>query len=204
MRKLKKYFRRLFGKRDAVRKNFYSRDLLAGSRTSITVGEYTYGCPEVVWGEDASLTIGKFCSFAGDVLIILGGGHRVDWLTTYPFPALVDEWPEAAGIVGHPVTKGNIVIGNDVWIAHGATILSGVRIGDGAVVGARSVVTSDVPPYGIVAGNPAKLIRRRFDDATIDALLRLRWWDWPTDKIRDNMVSICSNNIDVLLALQDK
>lgn len=203
MRRLNKYVRRLLGKSASRRQNFYSRDLLAGSRTTINVGEYTYGCPQVIWGEESSLTIGKFCSFAGDILIILGGGHRTDWVTTYPFPALPDEWMEAARIKGHPTTKGDVIIGNDVWIAHGATILSGVRIGDGAVIGARSVVTADVPPYAIVAGNPAKVVRYRFDNKTINDLLRLRWWDWPIDRIRSNMELLCSNNIDKILEKTD-
>jgi Bacterial transferase hexapeptide (six repeats) len=112
-----------------------------------------------------------------------GGNHRPDFVTTYPFSAIAD-WPEAANIEGHPATKGDVRIGNDVWIGLGVTILSGVTIGDGAVLAARAVVTGDVPPYAIVAGNPARIIRRRFADDVIAKLLALRWWDWDQERVR--------------------
>lgn len=147
------------------------------------IGIGTYGMPEILangFGERRECRIGKYCSIAKDVTIYLGSEHRPDWATTYPFNVY---WPEGRGITGHPLSKGDVTIGNDVWIATGALILSGVTIGDGAVIGARTVVTRDVPPYTIVAGNPAKPIRTRFDPATIDRFLALRWWDWPRDRI---------------------
>lgn len=143
-------------------------------------------------GRDARLEIGKFCSIAEGVKIFLGGNHRVDWITTYPFPALLHYWPEASGITGHPSTRGDVIIGNDVWIGTDAIILSGVKIGDGAVIGAGAVVTQDVNPYSIVIGNPAREIRRRFSDAMVDKLLEIRWWDWPPAKIRENLDFLCS------------
>lgn len=174
---------------------FFTKDCLA-NRPRTEVGEYTYGCPKVIdFGEGSHLKIGKFCSIAGGVVIMLGGNHRMDWITTYPFPALGDRWPLARGIVGHPGTKGDIVIGNDVWIAAEAIILSGVTVGDGAVIAARAVVTRDVPPYAVVAGNPAKVVKLRFDVEEIELLLNMRWWDWDESKISQNLEQLCSSNI---------
>ncbi len=169
-----------------------------------TIGEYTYGHPDIrSYGDQTHLTIGKFCSISAKVTIILGGNHRIDWATTYPFSALTRQWPEAEDISGHPWTKGDLTIGHDVWIGHGATILSGLTIGSGAVIGACSVVNRDVPPYGIVAGNPAQIIRKRFDQESCKSLLELSWWHWPEDKIRKNMVLICSDRIQELLKVKE-
>ncbi len=133
----------------------YTKDTLAGWGDVVEVGDYSYGTPSVWhWGEGAKLKIGKFCSFAWDINIFLGGEHRPDWISQYPFPAF---FTEAYNIKGHPTTKGNIVIGNDVWVGFNATILSGVKIGDGAVIGAGAVVTKDVPDYALVLGSPAKI-----------------------------------------------
>lgn len=183
-----------------MREAFYTRDLFKDSTQFIQVGPYTYGRPKIFhWGEGARLTIGKFCSIADEVVIFLGGNHRTDWATTYPFPAMAEEWPEAAGITGHPATKGDVVIGNDVWIGYGATILSGVTVGDGAVIGARAVVCRDVGPYTIVAGNPAREIGKRFPDEVIARLLELRWWDWPIEDIRRRLPLLCSCDVENLL-----
>ena len=158
------------------------------------IGRHTYGSPEILFASSgAALTIGQFCSIANGVKIFLGGEHRVDWVTTYPFPAMFES---AAGHVGHPATKGAVTIGNDVWIGHGATILSGVSIGDGAVVGAGAVVASNIPAYGIAAGNPAKLVRMRFSSQQIEALLRICWWNWPIEVIEKVMPSLLSADID--------
>lgn len=145
------------------------------------------------WGEGAVLEVGAFSSVADGVEIFLGGNHRPDWVTTFPFNIV---WPEAKGFTGNPASKGNVVIGNDVWIGAGALILSGVTIGDGAVVAARSVVAKDVPPYGVVAGNPAQLIKMRFEQRIIDKLLQIRWWDWDDEKIKRAMPLLLNDNID--------
>lgn len=175
-------------------KPLYTKDFL-GDRFQI--GAHTYGKPRVVsWRENASLKIGKYCSIATGVTIFLGSEHRVDWVSTYPFPHL---WQEAKRIPGHPATKGDVVIGNDVWIGFGTTILSGVTIGDGAAIGACSLVVRDVPPYAIVAGNPAQIIKYRFDEETIKILLSLRWWDWPDQRVRENIQYICSPAIDAFI-----
>lgn len=176
----------------------YTKDIFAG--TPYEAGDYTYGQPKIGdFGEGAKLKIGKFCSIADGTVIYIGGNHRVDWVTTYPFPVIHDDWPEAKHITGHPATKGDVIIGNDVWIAYGVIILSGVTIGDGAVVGAGSVITRNVEPYSIVAGNPAKFIKKRFDEETIEKLLQTKWWDWPEEKIRENIEILCSNNLDYLM-----
>ncbi|MBE1443612.1 CatB-related O-acetyltransferase [Paenibacillus sp. OAS669] len=166
--------------------------------SKIFIGEFTYGYPEVLsWGENSILTIGKFCSIADRVSIFLGGEHRPDWVTTYPFNALI---PSFSYIQGHPKTKGNVVIGNDVWLGSGATIMSGVQIGDGAVIGARAVVTKYVPPYAVVAGNPGKIIKYRFDDETIRRLLQVQWWNWPLDRIERAIPFLLSTDIQLFLA----
>ena len=168
-----------------------TKDLL-GVRYEI--GDHTYGKPRVVSrGEKASLKIGKYCSISTHVVIFLGSEHRTDWISTYPFPLL---WETAKSISGHPYSKGDVIIGSDVWIGYNATILSGVTIGDGAVIGTGSVVSGDVPPYAIVAGNPAQIIRYRFGDETIQKLLEIKWWDWPDEKVKENVRLICSDSID--------
>jgi chloramphenicol O-acetyltransferase type B len=166
-------------------------------RFSIGVGTYADQEPEVLeWGEGAVLRIGNYCSLAAGIKIFLGGNHRVDWVSTFPFS---DSWPSARGIPGHPATRGDVEIGHDVWIGHGAVILSGVKIGNGAVVGACAVVARDIPPYAIAVGNPVRTIRRRFSDAQIQALERIAWWDWPEDRIARFMPLILSGDVDAFV-----
>lgn len=160
------------------------------------VGRETYGKPRIMhWGEEATLHVGAFCSIAEGVTIFLGGNHRTDWITTFPFSVL---WESGKSITGHPATRGDVVIGNDVWVGRQATILSGVTIGDGAVVGTCSVVTKDVPPYAIVAGNPAKLVRYRFSDEEIARLLGIAWWSWSDTKINEAMPLLLSGDVSSL------
>ena len=162
------------------------------------IGDFTYGSPKVhSWGNDGRLIIGKYCSIGDKVDILLGGNHRTDWVTTYPFGMLRDG---AKHISGHPRSRGDITIGNDVWIARGAVILSGVTIGDGACVAGEAVVTGDVPPYAIVGGNPSRQIRLRFSKTQIDALLAIRWWDWSEDRIAQFYDLMLSSDIDGFIA----
>ena len=133
------------------------------------------------------LVIGKFCSIAcGAKFLMRSANHSLASLSTYPFPIFYEEWGlDVRDITAAWTPKGDIVIGNDVWIGYEAVVMAGVTIGDGAVIGARAVVTRDVPPYTIVGGVPAKEIRKRFPDETIGKFLKLRWWDWPEEKIQN-------------------
>lgn len=161
------------------------------------IGYGTYGDLQVVtWNSDTSLSIGAYTSIANGVKVFLGGEHRTDWVTTYPFNVLQES---AKNIEGHPRTKGNVRIGNDVWIGTEAIILSGVKIGDGAVIGARAVVTRDVPDYAIVAGNPARIVKYRFEQGIIDRLLKLQWWNWEASCIHKAIPDLLSSHIDEFL-----
>lgn len=162
------------------------------------IGDHSYGTPNIIFPK-ASLRIGRFCSFAARITIFLGGEHRSDWISTYPFPAFADRFPSAARIRGHHRTKGDVVIGNDVWVGKGATILSGVTIGSGAVIAAEALVTRDVAPYEIVGGNPGRPIARRFGEADIADLLALAWWDWPDDRIDRFLPLICAGDVAALI-----
>jgi acetyltransferase-like isoleucine patch superfamily enzyme len=169
----------------------------------IEVGINTYGDDDIKiiggYDEGTKLIIGKFCSIAQGVVVFLGANHRVDWFSTYPFGHIHETtFPKVKKNHGHPATKGDVIIGNDVWIATNAVIMSGVKIGDGAVIGAYSIVTKDVPPYTIVAGNPAKQIRKRFSDDVINKLLELKWWDKPESEINEISHILCSNDIEKL------
>lgn len=148
------------------------------------------------------LVIGKFCSIAcGAKFLFNCANHTLRSLSSYTFPLFFEEWGlDKAHVASAWDCKGDIVIGNDVWIGYEAVVMAGVRIGDGAVVAARAVVTRDVPPYTIVGGVPARTIRPRFDACTVRRLLKLRWWDCPIDKIRRNIPSIQSGDLDRLLA----
>ena len=143
------------------------------------------------------LKIGKFCSIAcGVKFLFTSANHTIQSLSTYPFPIFFEEWGlEAKDIRNAWDNKGDIIIGNDVWIGYEAVILSGVTIGDGAIIGTRAVVTKDVQPYTIVGGIPANPIRRRFDDETIEKLRILRWWDWNKEKIKRNINAIQSGDL---------
>ena len=143
------------------------------------------------------LIIGKFCSIAcGAKFIFTSANHKLGSLSTYPFPLFFEEWDlDKSNVTDAWDNKGDIVIGNDVWIGYEAFIMQGVTIGDGATIGTRAVVTKDVPPYSIVGGVPAKPIRKRFSDEVIAQLLEIKWWDWPDEKIKENISAIQSGNI---------
>lgn len=146
------------------------------------------------------LKIGKFCSVAcGAKFLFTSGNHSLRSLSTYTFPIFYEQWGlDPKNIRDAWDNKGDIVIGNDVWIGYEAVILSGVTVGDGAVIGTRAVVTKDVPPYTIVGGVPARPIRRRFDPQTIARLEELRWWDWEEERIARNLSAIQSGRPDLL------
>jgi virginiamycin A acetyltransferase len=181
--------------------------------SNIIVGDYTYfddrrHGPEnfeeynVLYNYDFSkvkLIIGKFCAIAAEVRFIMTGDHKLDGISTYPFPIFQHGWETAYSIVDLPV-KGDIVVGNDVWIGYDALIKGGVTIGDGAIVATRAVVVKDVPPYSIVAGNPARVVKKRFDDKTIARLQHIAWWNWPIEKINRNLSLICHLDVDGLEA----
>lgn len=157
-------------------------------------GYGSYGIPEVYdWDEGHQLTIGKFCSIASDVKILITGSHPTHWITTYPFCIFLD------GIEPSPLEEKDVTIGNDVWLATGATILGGVTIGDGAAVAGYSVVTKDVPPYAIVGGNPAKIIRYRFPEETIQELLTYPWWNLPIEEIKQIAPLLSSSKVAELI-----
>lgn len=179
--------------------------------SNIFVGDYTYfddgryGVDKfeeynVLYNYDFSkvkLVIGKFCAIAAETKFIMTGDHKLDAISTYPFPIFQHGWENAYEIKDLPV-KGDIIIGNDVWLGYDSLVKNGVTIGDGAIVAARAVVVKDVPPYAIVAGNPAKVVKMRFKDVDITRLLSIAWWNWDIDKINRNLDLICSLDIDAL------
>lgn len=161
------------------------------------IGVGSYGMPVVHdWQEGATLIVGSYTSIAEQVEIFLGGHHRTDWVSTYPFPAMIDE---AAQVQEYAVSRGDVVIGSDVWLCTHAIVLSGVTVGHGAVVAAGAVVTRDVAPYSVVAGNPARHIRWRFAQEAREQLLATAWWNWPESEVRSISPLLCSERIDSFL-----
>ncbi|MCP5375247.1 MAG: CatB-related O-acetyltransferase [Rickettsiaceae bacterium] len=177
----------------------------------IIVGDYTYyDDTEDVYNFEKNvlylfdfigdkLIIGKFCQIASGVRFIMNGAnHAMGGISTYPFEVFGKSW---SNTLSNDLNKGDTVIGNDVWIGNSATIMPGVKIGHGAIIGTNTLVTKDVAPYTIVGGNPGKLIRNRFDQQTIDFLLELAWWDWPIERITKHVKDIASGNLETLRAL---
>jgi acetyltransferase-like isoleucine patch superfamily enzyme len=180
--------------------DWFTRDRLPAK---YTCGEYSYGHPTVRdWGDGGSLIIGDYCSFADRVEILLGGNHRTEWCSTYPFHAVPQFWGGNEGITGSPWSKGDVVIGSDVWIGHGVTILSGSSIGHGAVIGAGAVVAGRIPNYAVAHGVPARPFRFRFPPGVAAAMVTLAWWDWPPMKVRQHAELLCSADVDALLAIE--
>ena len=182
------------------------------SNPNIIIGDYTYyDDPEN--SEDFErnvlyhfpfigerLIIGKFCALARGVKFIMNGAnHKLDGFSTYPFGIFGNGWEKIDSQPKELPSKGNTVIGNDVWIGYETVIMPGVQVGDGAIVAAKSVVVSDIPPYTIFGGNPAKCIRQRFDDDTIQSLLKIAWWNWESAKITRNLEKIVSADIEALI-----
>jgi virginiamycin A acetyltransferase len=191
---------------DGVTRTAFLKNVV--SHPQIIVGDFTYyDDPDDVYNFEKNvlylfefmkdkLIIGKFCQIATGVRFIMNGSnHAMDGISTYPFKVINKAWEHVDMNV---VSKGDTIIGNDVWIGNSVTIMQGVKIGDGAIIGTNSLVTKDVEPYTIVGGNPARLIRKRFDEQTIDFLLQLRWWDWSIEKITQYLPAITSANIEIL------
>ena len=195
----------------------YLKDVVSG--TNIQAGDYTmyndfvndprdFEKNNVLYHYPVNgdrLEIGKFCSIAcGAKFLFTSANHALRSLSTYPFPIFFDEWElDAKDIRSAWDNKGDIIFGNDVWVGYEAVILSGVTIGDGAIIAANSVVTRDIPAYCVAGGNPCRVIRRRFDEALTEYLLTLRWWDWDAKKIFWNMDALCSGDLEKIKHIRD-
>ncbi|OGT38733.1 MAG: hypothetical protein A3F11_03665 [Gammaproteobacteria bacterium RIFCSPHIGHO2_12_FULL_37_14] len=178
---------------------------------NIKIGDYTYFndfrlpvddvrqllVPYMHQGAPEKLIIGKFVQIAHGVQFITSSAnHQMDGFSTYPFAVFGEPW--SSSYETRWPNKGDTIVGNDVWIGHESLIMPAVSIGDGAIIASRSVVTKDIPPYTIVAGNPAKVIRKRFDEETMLSLLEIKWWDWPIEVIHKNIATIVAADIDTL------
>jgi len=190
----------------------FLKEVVSGD--NISVGDYTYyddpDAPEkfqernVLYHFDFvgdRLDIGKFCALgSGTTFIMNGANHRMSGPSTFPFPIFGGAWAEHMGLLSDLPLKGDTVVGHDVWFGYQSTIMPGVTIGHGAIVATKAVVTKDVPPFAIVGGNPAKVVGMRFDEATIERLLVVAWWDWPVDKITRNIPAIMAGDVTALEA----
>ena len=198
---LNNFFTRLHEQRKSIKRRNRPKRTVARFKeryANYIIGKNCYGTPIIKSPlPQSELEIGSYCSIAGNVQIFLGGIHRTDYISTYPFPAF---FKEAEHIKEFEVTRGKVLIGSDVWLCENCTILSGITIGHGAVVANGALVTKNVEPYEIVGGNPAKHIRWRFDEPTRQTLLELAWWDWPEEEILSITHLLCSEEISPLLA----
>jgi acetyltransferase-like isoleucine patch superfamily enzyme len=188
-------------KKKKVYKNYFLKDNLKKeiNLKLAIVGKWSYGNPRILrWDYSSKIKIGNFCSLGPDIDFYIGGNHRVDWISTSQLPAsqFNDVFEKAKTIKNFSISKGDIEIGHDVWIGGRTTILSGVKIGTGAVIAAGSVVVNDVDPYTITGGNPNRIIKKRFKDSTIQKLLETEWWNLSDDKIDILSPYLLSNNFD--------
>jgi len=185
------------------------------SNPNIVIGDYTYyDDPEDSENFERNvlyhfpfigdrLIIGKYCALARGVKFIMNGAnHKLDGFSTYPFQIFGNGWEKVTPQMPELPYKGDTVIGNDVWIGYEAVIMPGIRVGDGAIIAAKSVVVGDVASYTIVGGNPAKYIRQRFDDGTIRSLLKIAWWNWDMEKITNNLEKIVATDLEALISCQ--
>lgn len=185
------------------------------TRPNIEIGDYTYY--DDTNGADKfeehvthhyeflgdKLIIGKFCQIASGIKIIMNGAnHRMNSVTTYPFNIMGNGWEKVTPKLEDLPFKGDTIIGNDVWIGQNVTILPGVHIGDGAIIGANSVVTKDIPAYHIAGGNPCKIIRKRFNEELINYLEEIKWWDWEDEKIFKNLEILCSSDLEKIKTIK--
>ena len=183
---------------------------------NIIVGEYTY-YDDINGAENFEshvthhynfigdkLIIGKFCAIAKGIEFIMNGAnHRINAITTYPFNIMENDWEKSAPSLSDLKLKGDTIIGNDVWIGQNVTVLPAVHIGDGAIIGANSVVAKDIPPYSVAVGNPCEVKRKRFDENLIEYLLKIKWWDWSAEKIFKNMEALCSGDLSKIKNIID-
>lgn len=174
---------------------------------NIIVGEYTY-YDDINGAENFEshvthhydfigdkLIIGKFCAIAKGIEFIMNGAnHRINSITTYPFNIMGNGWEKSAPSLTDLKLKGDTIVGNDVWIGQNVTVMPAVHIGDGAIIGANSVVAKDIPPYSVAVGNPCEVKRKRFDEDLIEYLLQIKWWNWNSEKIFKNMEALCSGD----------
>ena len=186
------------------------------TRPNIIIGDYTY-YDDINGAEKFEehvthhyeflgdkLIIGKFCAIAKGIEFVMNGAnHRMKSISTYPFNIMGGGWEKFTPALDDLPLKGDTVVGNDVWIGQNVTVMPGVRIGDGTIIAANSVVAKDVPPYCIAGGNPCRVIRQRFDDELISYLLDLKWWDWDADKIFRNMEALCSGDLTEIRCIKD-
>jgi acetyltransferase-like isoleucine patch superfamily enzyme len=185
--------------RTVVRAIMYASEDVGSPKGTVRMGNFSFGAPKILsWRTDDKLVVGKFCMFAHGVIILSGGEHDLSKVTCYPLRKTFQK--ERVHVSGNvdSASKGSIIIGNDVWVGAGAIILSGVNIGDGAIVAAGAIVTKDVPPFSIVGGNPAKVIRLRFSEDQIAKLLSIGWWNWSEDKIKANVDSFYGTTEDFI------
>lgn len=185
------------------------------TRPNIIIGDYTY-YDDAAGAEKFEqhvthhyeflgdkLIIGKFCAIASGVEFVMNGAnHRMNSVTTYPFNIMGQGWEKNTPALEDLPFKGDTVVGNDVWIGQQVTIMPGVNIGDGVIIAANSIVTKDVPPYHIVGGNPSRILKRRFDEELIDYLLEIKWWEWPAEKIFQNLDQLCSGDLTKIKAVE--
>ena len=183
---------------------------------NIIVGEYTY-YDDINGAENFEshvthhydfigdkLIIGKFCAIAKGIEFIMNGAnHRINSITTYPFNIMGNGWEKSAPSLSELKLKGDTIVGNDVWIGQNVTVLPAVHIGDGAIIGANSVVAKDIPPYSVAVGNPCEVKRKRFDEDLIEYLLQIKWWDWDAEKIFKNMDALCSGDLSKIKNIVD-
>lgn len=183
---------------------------------NIIVGEYTY-YDDINGAENFEshvthhydfigdkLIIGKFCAIAKGIEFIMNGAnHRINSITTYPFNIMGNGWEKSAPSLTDLKLKGDTIVGNDVWIGQNVTVLPAVHIGDGAIIGANSIVAKDIPPYSVAVGNPCKVKRKRFDEDLIEYLLQIKWWDWNSEKIFKNMEALCSGDLNKIKNIID-
>jgi acetyltransferase-like isoleucine patch superfamily enzyme len=166
----------------------------------VKVGNYSYSANKIqLWHAHEKLEIGKFCSIARNLKIYLGGNHRYDWITTYPFGLIHQDVFSNMNANDAGYSNGNVTIGNDVWIGDNVTIMSGITIGDGCVIANNSHVVKNTEPYSIIGGNPAKLIKYRFTPEQINKLLKIKWWNWDETKINNAMNVITNSDIDLFI-----